>query len=176
MQNIRKHLALEPRIATSAWVDTTAVVIGDVVLEEKVSIWPTVVLRGDQGKIFIDEASNIQDGSVVHSTGGLSTTHVGKRCTVGHRVILHGCRVEDDCLIGMGAILLDNCVIGTGSIVGAGALVTANTKIPPNSLVLGCPAKVVRSVSKEEQEHWIGHGYQEYLKLLSEVKATEAEE
>ena len=112
---------------------------------------------------------------MAHSTGGLSTTYVGKRCTVGHRAILHGCRVEDDCLIGMGAILLDNCVIGSGSIVGAGALVTANTKVPPNSLVLGCPAKVVRGVSKKEQEHWIGHGHAEYLKLLSEVKTGESD-
>ena len=171
-QNIRKHLDLEPSISASAWVDETAVVIGDVELGEKVSIWPTVVLRGDQGKISIDDESNIQDGTIVHSTGGLSTTQVGKRCTVGHRVILHGCKVEDECLIGMGAILLDNCVIGSGSIIGAGALVTANKKIPPNSLVLGCPAKVIRSISREEQKHWIEHGCQEYLKLLSEVQVS----
>jgi carbonic anhydrase/acetyltransferase-like protein (isoleucine patch superfamily) len=170
MQNIRKHLEHEPKIASSAWIDSTAVVIGEVVLGEKVSIWPTVVLRGDQGKIFVDDESNIQDGSIVHSTGGLSTTHIGKRCTVGHRVILHGCHVEDDCLIGMGSIILDNCHIGSGSIIGAGALVTANTRIPKNSMVLGCPAKVIRTISKKEQEHWIAHGHEEYLKLLSEVK------
>ena len=172
MQNIRKHLQLEPRISDSAWVDSTAVVIGDVELGEKVSIWPMVVLRGDQGKISIGDESNIQDGTVVHSTGGVSTTTVGKRCTVGHRVILHGCLVQDDCLIGMGAILLDNCVVGAGSIIGAGALVTANTKIPPHSLVLGSPAKIVRTISRKEQEHWIEHGHAEYLKLLSEVTAT----
>ena len=80
--------------------------------------------------------------------------------------------MEDECLIGMGAILLDNCVIGSGSIIGAGAVVTANTIIPPNSLVLGCPAKVIRSISKEEQEYWIEHGCQEYLKLLSEVQVS----
>ena len=97
------------------------------------------VYYGDQGLIFIDDESNIQDGTIIHSTGGLSTTHVGKRCTIGHRVLLHGCTIEDDCLIGMGAIVLDNSIIGSGSIVGAGALVTANTTIPPNSLVLGMP-------------------------------------
>ena len=107
--------------------------------------------------------SNIQDGTIIHSTGGLSTTHVGKRCTIGHRVLLHGCTIEDDCLIGMGAIILDNSTIGTGSIVGAGALVTANTVVPPNSLVLGMPAKVVKTITADEQAKWIGHGHEEYL-------------
>ena len=170
MSNIRNHLEYSPTIAESAWVDSTAVVIGEVELAEKVSIWPTVVLRGDQGKIFVGEESNIQDGTIIHSTGGLSTTNIGKRCTIGHRVILHGCTVEDDCLIGMGSIVLDNAHIGAGSIIGAGAVVTANAKIPPNSLVLGCPGKVIRTLSAEEQAHWIGHGHEEYLKLLDEVQ------
>jgi carbonic anhydrase/acetyltransferase-like protein (isoleucine patch superfamily) len=168
--NIRKHNGITPTIATTAWVDDTAVVIGDVRLEAQVSVWPTVVLRGDQGRITIDTQSNIQDGSVVHSTGGISSTYVGKRCTVGHRVILHGCYIEDDCLIGMGSIVLDNARIGTGSIIGAGAVVTAKMQVPPHSLVLGCPAKVVKTISKEEHEKWITHGCEEYLKLLDEVQ------
>ena len=87
--------------------------------------------------------------------------------------MLHGCTIEDDCLIGMGAIVLDNSRIGKGSIVGAGAVVTANTIVPPNSLVLGMPAKVVKTLSKADQEKWIAHGHQEYLTLLAEVLETE---
>ena len=173
MQNIRKHGIHFPKIDSEAWVDASAVVIGEVRLARKVSIWATSVLRGDQGLIFIDEESNIQDGTIIHSTGGLSTTHVGKRCTIGHRVLLHGCTIEDDCLIGMGAIVLDNSQVGSGSIVGAGAVVTANTIIPPNSLVLGMPAKVVKTLSKADQAKWIAHGHQEYLTLLAEVLETE---
>ena len=174
MQSIRPHNHHFPIIHPEAWVDDAAVVIGEVKVGRKVSIWPTCVLRGDQGLIFIDDESNIQDGTIIHSTGGLSTTHVGKRCTIGHRVLLHGCTIEDDCLIGMGAIVLDNSIIGTGSIVGAGALVTANTVIPPNSLVLGMPAKVVKTLSEADQAKWIGHGHKEYIKLLEEVLTTES--
>jgi len=174
MQSIRPHGPHYPSIHAEAWVDESAVVIGEVSLQSKVSVWPTCVLRGDQGLIFIDEESNVQDGTIIHSTGGLSTTQVGKRCTIGHRVLLHGCTIEDDCLIGMGAIVLDNAVVGSGSIVGAGALVTANTVVPPNSLVLGMPAKVVKTLSEADQAKWIGHGHEEYLKLLEEVLETEA--
>ena len=167
MSNIRPFLEHYPQIHTHAYVDPTAVVIGDVTLAAEVSIWPLVVLRGDQGSIYIDAQSNIQDGSVVHATGGISTVRVGKRVTVGHKVLLHGCTVEDDCLVGMGAILLDNCVIGAGSIVGAGALVTAGTLIPAGSLVLGSPAKVVRPLRSGEFEKWIHHGCEEYRRLAS---------
>ena len=170
MNNIRQYKDKIPQIAHSAYIDASAVVIGDVVIEEQVSIWPTVVLRGDQGKIVIGEESNIQDGSIAHATGGLSTVTIGKRCTVGHRALLHGCIVEDDCLIGMGAILLDNCHIGSWSIIGAGAVVTANTKIPEGSLVLGCPAKVVKILKPQERQTWIRHGHAEYLKLLKDYQ------
>jgi carbonic anhydrase/acetyltransferase-like protein (isoleucine patch superfamily) len=176
MHSIRPHKHHFPTIHPEAWVDSSAVVIGEVKLGRKVSVWPTCVLRGDQGLIFIDDESNIQDGTIIHSTGGLSTTHVGKRCTIGHRVLLHGCTIEDDCLIGMGAIVLDNSIVGSGSIVGAGALVTANTVIPPNSLVLGMPAKVVKTLSKVDQTKWIAHGHEEYIKLLEEVLETESQE
>ena len=175
MSNIRPFQDYIPQIEESAYIDQSAVVIGDVHIEANVSIWPLVVLRGDQGRIQIGAQSNIQDGSVVHTTGGISQVQVGKRVTVGHKVLLHGCIVEDDCLIGMGAILLDNCVIGTGSIVGAGALVTAGTIIPPGSMVLGAPARVVRSLREGEFEKWIVHGCAEYLKMGSEYKKQLAE-
>ena len=169
MNNIRRYKDWVPKIGEGVWIDSSAVIIGDVLLEKEVSIWPQVVLRGDQGRITICEGTNIQDGSVAHATGGRSVVYIGKRCTVGHRVILHGCHVEDDCLIGMGSIILDNSHIGSGSIIGAGAVVTSGTIIPERSLVLGCPAKVVRILSLKEQESWITHGYQEYQKLRREV-------
>ena len=166
MGNIRKYMDHFPNIDPTAYVDEAAVVIGDVTLEARVNLWPTVVLRGDQGSIHIGEETSIQDASVAHATGGLSVVRVGKRCTVGHKVLLHGCIVDDDCLIGMGAILMDNCRVGAWSIIGAGALVTANTQIPEGSLVLGSPAKVVRKVTASEKENWIQHGHLEYQKLM----------
>jgi len=173
MSNIRSYLDFYPKIAETAYVDSSAVVIGDVNLGEEVSIWPGVVLRGDQGSITIGAQSNIQDGSIAHATGGISKVTVGERVTVGHRVVLHGCRVDSDCLIGMGAILLDNCHIHSGSIIGAGALVTSGTVIPSGVLVLGSPAKVIRPLRPNERLGWIGHGCAEYLKLAKQYKGVQ---
>ena len=171
MNNIRHFQKYFPQIADSAYIDPDAIIIGDVVLGEEVSVWPGVVLRGDQGKIEVGDQSNIQDGTIAHATGGFSTVKVGKRVTVGHRVLLHGCTVEDDCLIGMGAILLDNCRIHSGSIIGAGSVVTSGTVIPEGVLALGSPAKVVRPLRPNERLGWIGHGCAEYLRLAKEYKA-----
>lgn len=165
---------LSPQLAASVWVHRSAVIIGDVQLADGVSVWPGVVLRGDQGAIVVGEGSNLQDGTIAHATGGISTTIVGARCTVGHRVLLHGCRVEDDCLIGMGAILLDNCVVGAGSIVGAGAVIPKGKIVPPRSLVLGIPGKVVRTVSDVEFEEHIRHGYLEYQRLAQVYRDQES--
>ena len=150
-----------PSIDEAAWVHETAVVIGQVRLERDVSVWPTAVLRGDMGAIVIGEDSNIQDGAVVHMTTQMSDAVVGRRVTVGHRAILHGCIVEDDCLVGMGSILLDNCVIGAGSVIAAGALVPMGRKIPPNSLVMGSPGRVVGQVS-ESHRRMIDFSWQTY--------------
>jgi carbonic anhydrase/acetyltransferase-like protein (isoleucine patch superfamily) len=119
------------------------------------------------GLIEIGENSNIQDGAICHDTGALSVTRIGARVTVGHRAILHGCTVGDDCLIGMGAIIMDNAVIGEGSIIGAAALITVEQVIPPGSLVLGSPARVVRKVS-DKQRGWIDHAWQVYLEKTRE--------
>ena len=157
-----------PVIDEEVWVDPDAVIIGEVRLRRRSNIWPGVVLRGDQGGIDIGEETSIQDGTIAHATLGRSVTRVGDRCTVGHRVILHGCTVEDDCLIGMGAVLLDGCVVGEGSIIGAGAVVPPDKVIPPGSMVVGVPGRVVRSVTDEEHEGYIRHGRAEYLRLAAE--------
>jgi len=164
---IESYLDFQPTIAASAFVHPTAVVCGDVILGARVSIWPTTVLRGDQGRLEIGEDSNVQDGSVVHATGGMSVTCVGARVTIGHRAIIHGCTIEDDCLIGMGAIVMDNARIGTGSLVAAGAVVLANTIIPPNSLVLGSPGRVKRETSQAHRD-WIAHSWATYVRLGEE--------
>jgi len=144
-----RFLFVQPQIDPTAYVAPQAVVIGDVRLAAHSSVWPTAVLRGDINFIEIGEGSNIQDGSIVHLADDLPV-RVGKLVTVGHRAILHACTVEDECLIGMGATILDGAVIGKGSIVGAHALVTKGTRIPPGSLVMGMPAKVVRPLRPEE--------------------------
>jgi len=132
----------------SVFIAPTAAVMGDVDLAEDASIWYQAVLRGDIAPIRIGARSNIQDLTMVHVDAGAPCT-IGADVTVGHGCILHGCTVEDECLIGMGSILLNGVRVGTGSIIGAGALVTEGREIPPGSLVMGVPAKVVRPIDKE---------------------------
>ncbi|MEZ6188735.1 MAG: gamma carbonic anhydrase family protein [Planctomycetota bacterium] len=163
-----------PQVDPEAYVHPDATLIGKVEVGAHSSIWPAAVLRGDDGGIRIGRNTSIQDGSVVHMTEGLSEVSVGDRVTVGHRVILHGCTVEDECLIGMGAIVLDNAVIGRGSLVGAGALVTPNTQVPPGSLVLGMPAKVIRPV-RDADKAMIETGWKEYTRRAAEYAARDRE-
>ena len=132
------------------WIHPTAVVIGNVSLGDDVSVWPTAVIRGDVERIEIGARSNVQDGAVIHADPGVPTV-IGANCVIGHRAIVHGSKIEDACLIGMGAIVLNHCHIGKGSIVGAGAVVTENSKIPPHSLVLGVPARVVKTLPLEAE-------------------------
>jgi len=137
-----------PDIHATAFVAPTAVIMGDVTLGEESSVWYTAVLRGDMAAIRIGARTNIQDGTIVHVDEGVPCT-VGARVGVGHRVILHGCTVGDDCLIGMGSILLNGCQIGTGSVIAAGAVVPEGMEVPPGSLVMGVPGRVVRPVDPE---------------------------
>lgn len=139
-----------PAIHPSAWVAPGASIVGDVTLGEESSVWYQAVLRGDIHRIVIGPRSNVQDGAVVHLADDFGV-HVGEFVTVGHKAILHACTVADEVLIGMGAIVLDGAEIGARSIIGAGALVTGGRKIPAGSLVLGSPAKVVRTLTLEEQ-------------------------
>jgi len=140
-----------PTVAVSAWVAPGAILIADVSLQDDVSIWYGAVLRGDGDSIAIGAGSNIQDGSVVHTDPGFPVT-VGAGVSVGHRAVLHGCTVEDDVLIGMGAIIMNGARIGRGSLIAAGALVPEAAQIPPGSLVAGVPGKVRRETSREEQQ------------------------
>ena len=138
-----------PEISSDSWVAPNAIIIGKVKLEKNSSIWFNAVLRGDIEKIVIGENSNIQDGSVLHTDPGCPLT-VGKGVTVGHMVMLHGCEISDDTLIGIGSTILNKAKIGKNCIIGANTLVTENKVIPDNSLVLGSPGKVIRKVTDDE--------------------------
>jgi len=146
---VRSFQDFTPQIHPSARLAETAAVIGDVALEENVTIWYGAVLRGDVGPIRIGRGSNIQDNCTVHCAVDVPTV-VGENVVVGHGAILHSCTVGDGCLVGMGSILLDGCVIGEGSVIAAGALVPPGKSIPPRSLVMGVPGRVVRQVTEEE--------------------------
>ena len=161
LSNIESHDGNDPEIDPTAFVHRSAVVIGRVRIGADCSIWPQVTLRGDEGEIVIGSGTNIQDGSTVHMTGGLSATYVGERVTIGHNCIILGCRVEDDSLIGMGSLIMDNVVIGRGSYIGAGTLITGGKIIPPGSLVFGNPYRVVRPVSAKETD-WIAYAWRHY--------------
>lgn len=138
-------------IHESAYIADGAIVFGDVYVGEESSIWFHATVRGDRGKIHIGNRSNIQDNTVVHVDRRFPV-YIGNDVTVGHGAVIHGCRIEDNTLIGMGAILLNGARIGKNSIVGAGALVTQNTVVPDGSLVIGNPAKVMRKVTEQEIE------------------------
>lgn len=147
-----------------------ATLIGAVEIGEEASIWPGVVLRGDSGLISIGARTSIQDNSVAHATHGVSETHIGEECTVGHRVILHGCRVGNRCVVGMGSVVMDGVEIGDGSFVAAGSLVTPNKKFPPNSFIVGSPAKRLRDVSDEERLY-METGWRGYQDLAQRYRA-----
>jgi carbonic anhydrase/acetyltransferase-like protein (isoleucine patch superfamily) len=145
-----------PRIDDSVYIASDAVIVGAVTVAAQSSIWHKCVLRGDINSIEIGRGSNIQDGSVIHLADDYGVK-VGDHVTVGHMAMIHACNIGDECLIGMHSTILDGSVIGEQSIVGAGSLVTKNTKVPPGSLVIGSPVKIVRSLSQQERDalkHW----------------------
>ncbi|WP_373049452.1 gamma carbonic anhydrase family protein [Vulgatibacter sp.] len=168
---IQRYLDHVPLVPDSAFVHPNATLIGDVTLGEQASVWPGASLRGDHGAIRIGPRTSIQDGAVAHGTERLSEVQVGAHCTVGHNAILHGCRVADHVLVGMGAILLDNCEIGEWSLIGAGTLVTARKKIPAGVLVLGNPGKVIRDLTEEERR-WIDYSWRTYVDSIERYRAT----
>jgi carbonic anhydrase/acetyltransferase-like protein (isoleucine patch superfamily) len=147
---LRTHRGRTPRVHPTAYIDISAQVIGDVEIGEESSVWMAVVIRGDVNRIRIGRRSNVQDGTVVHVMKDTHATTIGDDVTIGHAAVIHGCTVEDRCLIGMGTILLNGARIGAGSIVAAGTLVVEGMEVPPRSLVMGSPGKVKRTLSDAE--------------------------
>lgn len=141
----------DPKISEKAFVAKNATVIGDVMVEEDANIWFGAAIRGDMDSIYIGKGSNVQDNAVVHVDKGFPVK-IGENVTIGHGAIVHGCTVGDNVLVGMGAIILNGAKIGDNCIIGAGAMVTQNKEIPANSLLMGCPAKVVREVDEQGAE------------------------
>jgi len=149
---IRSHKGVTPQVPETAYVDESAQLIGDVALGEHSSVWMNCVLRGDVHELRVGHYSNIQDGTILHGMKEKYGVYVGDYVTVGHNVILHGCKIEDRCLIGMGSIILNGAIIGAGSIIAAGALIPEKTIVEPNSLWVGSPAKFRRRLEKTDEE------------------------
>jgi len=146
----QRYLGAVPTVAPEVYIAPGAVIVGNVTLERQASVWFGCVLRADINRIVVGARSNIQDGTVIH-LGDDDPTLIGEDVVVGHRAVLHGCTIGDGCLIGIQATILDGAVIGQGSVVGAGAIVTAGVVIPPRSLVLGVPAKVVKTLGEDAE-------------------------
>jgi carbonic anhydrase/acetyltransferase-like protein (isoleucine patch superfamily) len=153
-----------PDLHDSVWVAETASVIGNIIMAEESSVWFGAVMRGDNEPITIGARSNVQDNAVLHSDPGQPLT-IGEDVIIGHQVMLHGCTIGDGCLIGIGATVLNGAQIGAGSIVGAHALVTENKVIPPNSLVVGAPGRVIKTLGEAEAQ---------MLKLNAQVYVSNA--
>jgi carbonic anhydrase/acetyltransferase-like protein (isoleucine patch superfamily) len=141
---VRSFEGVEPQIADSAYVDDAAVVVGDVTLGPEASVWPNATLRGDHGRIVVGEGANVQDGAVMHETARLEPY-----ATVGHTAVVHDAVVHERAMVGMGAVVLDGATVGARALVGAGAVVTEGTAVPPDTLVAGTPAEVVKEVDPE---------------------------
>jgi len=170
---IRPYQGVFPTIPSSCYIDLSAQVLGDVVLGENASVWMNAVVRGDVNSIRIGANSNVQDCAVLHGMRYVYPVIVGDWVTIGHNATVHGCVVEDYCLIGMGATILNNCRIGEGSIIAAGAVLPENTIIPPNSLVAGVPGKVRRTLGEDDRKLIVKYAsnYLDYVKIyLNEPK------
>lgn len=172
MPHIRPFAGIDPQIASSAWIDETAVIIGDVHIGERASIWPGTVVRGDIHAIRIGDDSNVQDASVLHVShdseflpGGAALL-IGNRVTIGHKVILHGCEIGDDCLVGMGSIIMDRAVLQPNVVVGAGSVVPGGKVLESGYLYLGSPARRVRELTEQELQYF-GYSASHYVKLAA---------
>lgn len=170
MATIRSFGNHQPVIGEDTFVAETAVVVGDVEVGARSSLWYGVVLRGDVYHIRIGDEVSVQDNTVVHVTSGRHATVVGSRVTVGHSVILHGCEIGDECIIGMGSTVMDRAKVGSNCIVGAGALVTPGTVIPDGQLVIGSPARVKRELTDDERT-WIRSSAKHYVELAQRYLA-----
>ncbi len=149
-ERLARHLGREPQTEHARFVASNATIIGDVVLGDQASVFYGAVLRGDIARIRVGQGTNLQDNVIVHLADDLDAI-IGDWCTIGHGAIIHACTIEDECLIGMGATVLDGARVGRRSLVAAGAVITPGAVIPPGSMVMGTPARVTRSLSTEEQ-------------------------
>jgi carbonic anhydrase/acetyltransferase-like protein (isoleucine patch superfamily) len=147
---LRPYRGVSPRVHSTTFIDGSAQVIGDVEIGEESGVWMCAVIRGDVNVIRVGRRSNVQDCAVVHAMTGTHPTHIGDSVTIGHGAVIHGCTIDDRCLIGIGAIVLNGSRIGAGSIVAAGTLVTEQMQVPPRSLVMGSPGKVKRLLTQKE--------------------------
>jgi carbonic anhydrase/acetyltransferase-like protein (isoleucine patch superfamily) len=161
---LRAYRSVHPTVHPSAFIDMSAQVIGDVHIGAESSVWMNVVVRGDVHYIRIGARTNIQDLTLIHVMRDTHPTVIGDDVTVGHSAVVHGCTIEDRCLIGMGAILLNGCHIGTGSIVAAGTSITEGMVVPPGSMVMGAPGKVRRALTPDEDRSikWYADNYVQY--------------
>jgi len=167
MAIIRSLRGIDPIIGEGTFVAENAVIVGDVTIGRDCSIWYSAVLRGDVNTITVGDRVNIQDGAVIHTLYKKSVTEIGDDVSIGHNAIIHGARVEDKCLIGMGATLLDNVVVSTGSIVAANSLVLTGTVIEPGSVYAGVPAKKVKDVTPEQVKDIIERTARDYMMYAS---------
>lgn len=152
MPIIKKVRGIEPRFGSGCFIAENAVVVGDVVMGERCTVWFNAVVRGDVHSIRIGNDTNIQDGAVIHCTYQKAKTVIGSRVSIAHTAVVHGCTVEDDVLIGMGVIIMDDAVIGRGSVIAAGAVVLPGTIVEPDSIYAGMPAKKVKDTGPEMRE------------------------
>lgn len=171
---IRSYQGVAPRIADSCYIDESAQIIGDVEIGERSSVWMNAVVRGDVYAIRIGQNSNVQDCCVLHGMRNKYGVVVGDWVTVGHSVTLHGCTVEDRCLIGMGAVILNNARIGSGSIIAAGTVIPENTVVEPNSLWMGVPGKFRKSIADEATQEMILRYAKNYLDYSEQYRGEMA--
>lgn len=170
MALIKTLNGMTPKFGENCYFSENATVIGDVIMGDDCSIWFNAVLRGDVNSIRIGNRVNIQDGAVVHTLYGTSTTEIGNNVSLGHNAVVHGAKIEDNCLIGIGAVVLDDAVIGTGSIIAANALVLSGTIVEPNSIYAGVPAKKVKDVEPEQAKNIVQRIADDYLMYASWYK------
>jgi len=166
---IRQFNNKKPVIAESSFIAENTSIIGDVIIGEESSIWFGTTVRGDMNYIHIGNRTNIQDNSIVHVTTDIAPTIIGDGVTIGHGAIIHGCTIENDCLIGMGSIIMDEAIVKKGSMIAAGAIVTPKTIVPENTLMVGIPAKPIRKLSKEEYNEIIERA-QHYIDFSKNYK------
>ena len=166
---IRQYKNKKPIIAESSFIAENTSIIGDVIIGEESSIWFGTTIRGDMNYIHIGSRTNIQDNSIVHVTTDIAPTIIGDGVTIGHGAIIHGCTIENDCLIGMGSIIMDEAIVKKGSMIAAGAIITPKTIVPENTLMVGIPAKPIRKITKDEYDEIIERA-QHYIDFSNNYK------